>query len=97
MIHDMGSASTTGYVAVTRFGPSSPREEAATEEPRGILSGAKAHRRFKHAEREHGYLGCQIDDTETVPGDPDSQVVYVNQVGVLGSPALATHRLASPQ
>ena len=32
----------------------------------------KEHRRFEHAENEHGYLGCQIDETEEVRGDPDS-------------------------
>ena len=42
---------------------------------------SKAHRRFEHAEKEHGpqhgYLGCQIDETEEVSGDPDSQTVGV--------------------
>ena len=27
---------------------------------------AKAHRRFKHREEEHGYLGCQIDTKEEI-------------------------------
>ena len=36
---------------------------------------AKAHRRFKHWEEEHGYLGCQIDTKEEIEGDPDSQTV----------------------
>ena len=36
---------------------------------------AKAHRRFKHREEEHGYLGCQIDNVEEIEGDPDSQMV----------------------
>ena len=44
----------------------------------------KAHRRFKHREEEHGCLGCQIDASEEIPGDPDSQTVYVNKVGTLG-------------
>ena len=40
---------------------------------------SKAHR---------GFTGCQIDTEETVPGDPDSQIVYVNNVGTFGlSPA----------
>ena len=42
---------------------------------------AKAHRRYKHAAKEHGYLACQVDAKEEVPGDPASQTVYVNQVG----------------
>ena len=29
---------------------------------------AKAHRRYKHAAKEHGYLGCQVDTEEEVPG-----------------------------
>ena len=45
---------------------------------------AKAHRRFKHREEEHGYLGCQIDTVEEIEGDPDSQTVYVNKVGTFG-------------
>ena len=45
---------------------------------------AKAHRRYKHAEGEHGYLGCQIDTEEANPGEPDSQTVYVNLVGTFG-------------
>ena len=45
---------------------------------------SKAHRRYKHQECEHGYMGCQIDMEETIPGDPDSQIVYVNKVGTFG-------------
>ena len=45
---------------------------------------AKAHRRYKHAEKEHGYLACQVDAKEEVPGDPASQTVYVNRVGTFG-------------
>ena len=45
---------------------------------------AKAHRRYKHAAKEHGYLACQVDAKEEVPGDPASQTVYVNQVGTFG-------------
>ena len=26
------------------------------------------------------YMGCQIDTEETIPGDPDGQIVYVNKV-----------------
>ena len=33
---------------------------------------AKAHRRFKHRVEEHGYLGCQIDSSEEIEGDPGS-------------------------
>ena len=29
-------------------------------------------------------MGCQIDETETFFGDPDSQIVYVNKVGTFG-------------
>ena len=52
---------------------------------------AKAHRRYKHAAKEHGYLACQVDAKEEVPGDPASQTVYVNNLrwGPLDSPALA--------
>ena len=46
---------------------------------------SKAHRRFKHREEEHGYLGCQIDASEEIPGDPASQVAYINKVGTFGS------------
>ena len=45
---------------------------------------AKAHRRFKHAAKEHGYLACQVDAEEETPGDPASQTVYVNLVGTFG-------------
>ena len=45
---------------------------------------SKAHRRFKHREEEHGYLGCQIDASEEIQGDPDSQTIYVNKVGTFG-------------
>ena len=45
---------------------------------------AKAHRRYKHAAKEHGYLACQVDAKEEVPGDPASQTVYVNRVGTFG-------------
>eukprot|EP00439_Symbiodinium_sp_Y106_P030423 s1536_g3.t1 len=58
---------------------------------------------------EHGFMGCQIDGEETVDGDPDSQIVYVNKVGTFGlSPASywwtriaacgirATHHLLGP-
>ncbi|OLP92171.1 hypothetical protein AK812_SmicGene26070 [Symbiodinium microadriaticum] len=45
---------------------------------------AKAHRRYKHAAKEHGYLACQVDTKEQVPGDPASQTVYVNLVGTFG-------------
>ena len=30
---------------------------------------AKAHRRYKHSAKEHGYLACQVDTKEEVP-DP---------------------------
>ena len=49
---------------------------------------AKAHRRYKHAPKEHGYLACQVDTKEEVPGDPASQTVYVTWSGPSGSPAL---------
>eukprot|EP00439_Symbiodinium_sp_Y106_P082049 s228_g21.t1 len=44
-----------------------------------IAKAANAHRRYKHAEGEHGYR-CQIDTEEAIPGDPDSPTVYVNLV-----------------
>ena len=45
---------------------------------------AKAHRRYKHAAKEHGYLACQVDAKEEIIGDPASQTVYVNRVGTFG-------------
>ena len=45
---------------------------------------AKAHRRYKHQASEHGFMGCQLSTEETVPGDPESQLVYVNLVGTFG-------------
>ena len=45
---------------------------------------AKAHRRYKHSAKEHGYLACQVDTKEEVAGDPASQTVYVNLVGTFG-------------
>ena len=45
---------------------------------------AKAHRRFKHAAKEHGYLACQVDAEEETPANPASQTVYVNLVGTFG-------------
>ena len=68
---------------------------------------AKAHRRFKRREEEHGYLGCQIDTKEEIEGDPDSQV---NKVGTFGVSCAsywwtrisaagirATHNLSGPE
>ncbi|CAE7742964.1 HCBT2 [Symbiodinium necroappetens] len=45
---------------------------------------AKAHRRDKHQASEHGFLGCQLSTEETIPLDPDSQLVYVNLVETFG-------------
>ena len=45
---------------------------------------SKAHRRYKHQPSEHGFMGCQLSTEETVLGDPDSQLVYVNLVGTFG-------------
>ena len=57
---------------------------------------AKAHRRFKHAAKEHGYLACQVDAEEETPGDPASQTVFTLTSWVpSGSPALATGGRAS--
>ena len=39
---------------------------------------SKAYRRFKHCEEEHGFLGCQIDES--------SDVVYVNKAGAFIGP-----------
>ena len=52
-------------------------------------TAAKAHRRYKHEPSEHGFMACQLDTAETVPGDPDSQIVYVNLVGTLAYPVPA--------
>ena len=38
---------------------------------------AKAHRRHKHAAKEHGYLGCQVDTEEEIPGNPATQTVWL--------------------
>ncbi|CAE7693021.1 DSK1, partial [Symbiodinium necroappetens] len=45
---------------------------------------SKAHRRYKHQPSEHGFMGCQLSTEETVPENPDSQLVYVNLVGTFG-------------
>ena len=45
---------------------------------------AKAHRRYRHQSKEHGFLGCQVNLDEEVPGDPAAQTVYVNLVGTFG-------------
>ncbi|CAE7346838.1 DSK1 [Symbiodinium sp. KB8] len=45
---------------------------------------SKAHRRYKHQPSEHGFMGCQLSTEETISGDPDSQLVYVNLVGTFG-------------
>ena len=50
---------------------------------------SKAHRRYKHQPSEHSFMGCQLSTEETVPGDPDSQLVYVNLVGTLARFPLA--------
>ena len=57
---------------------------------------AKAHRRYKHSSQEHGYLACQVDTKEEVPGDPASQTVYVNLVGTLACGLRLTYYLLSP-
>ena len=43
----------------------------------------KAHRRFLHDERDHGYLCCRADS--------DSKVVWVNRVGTFGVACAALH------
>ena len=62
-----------------------PREKRALleeyeEERLAVLSlvgdFAKAHRRFKYAEEEQGFLACKAAT--------ESEVVYVNQVGTFG-------------
>ncbi|OLP83500.1 6-phosphogluconate dehydrogenase, decarboxylating [Symbiodinium microadriaticum] len=66
------------------------RELKEAEEEAFSVGGdiSKPHRRYKRQAREHGYVGCQIDETETIPDDPDSQIVHVNKVGIFGpSPA----------
>ncbi|CAE7909221.1 unnamed protein product, partial [Symbiodinium sp. KB8] len=55
---------------------------------RDATHGVKVNNRIKCRDKiranEHGYMGCQIDETETFFGDPDSQIVYVNKVGTFG-------------
>ena len=57
-------------------------QEDATDVAFSVVGDiAKAHRRYKHAPKEHGYLGCQVGTEEEVPRDPATQTVYVNKVG----------------
>ena len=74
-----------------------PREHEEAGEVAFLVVGdiAKAHRRFLHGGKEHGYLACQVDAEEENCGDPASQTVYVNLVGPSGSPVLATGGRAS--
>ena len=50
---------------------------------------AKAHRRYKHSSKEHGYLACQVDTKEETPGDPASTSTSTSWEP-LGYHALAT-------
>ena len=56
---------------------------------------AKAHRRFKHREEEHGYLGCQIYTQEEIEGDLDFRLSTSTRWAPSASPALATGRRGS--
>ncbi|OLQ05332.1 hypothetical protein AK812_SmicGene11523 [Symbiodinium microadriaticum] len=60
------------------------RSPGAREKKHLLREHEEAHRRYKHAAKEHGYLACQVDTKEEVPGDPASQTVYVNLVGTFG-------------
>ena len=44
----------------------------------------KAHRRFKHLAKEHGFLACQLDSPEGPEGQLDDSCVYINKVGTFG-------------
>ena len=46
---------------------------------------SKAHRRVKHCEEEHGFLGCQIDEA--------SDDVYVNKVGTFVETEYSSYKL----
>ena len=44
----------------------------------------KAHRRFKHLAKEHGFLACQLDSPDGPEGQLDESCVYINKVGTFG-------------
>ena len=62
--------------------------EVAQEQDWGVVLAIaadimKAHRRFLHDERDHGYLCCKADS--------ESKVVWVNRVGTFGVACAALH------
>ena len=44
----------------------------------------KAHRRFKHLAKEHGFLACQLDSPDGPEKQLDESCVYINKVGTFG-------------
>ena len=44
----------------------------------------KAHRRFKHLAKEHGFLACQLDSPDGPKKQLDESCVYINKVGTFG-------------
>lgn len=62
--------------------------EVSQERGWGVVLGIaadimKAHRRFLHAEEDHGYLGCKADSA--------SSVIWINRVGTFGVACAALH------
>ena len=62
--------------------------EVAQDHQWGVVLGIaadimKAHRRFLHAEDDHGLLGCKADSS--------SQVIWINRVGTFGVACAALH------
>ena len=62
--------------------------EVAQEQDWGVVLGIaadimKAHRRFLHAEEDHGLLGCKADSS--------SKVIWINRVGAFGVACAALH------
>ena len=62
--------------------------EVAQERDWGVVLGfaadiMKAHRRFLHAEEDHGLLGCKADSS--------SKVIWINRVGTFGVACAALH------
>lgn len=62
--------------------------ELAQEDGWGVVLGIaadimKAHRRFLHAEEDHGLLGCKADSA--------SKVIWINRVGTFGVACAALH------
>ncbi|OLP77936.1 hypothetical protein AK812_SmicGene41941 [Symbiodinium microadriaticum] len=45
---------------------------------------AKAHRRYKHAAKEHGYLACQANVSSLGPGFPLDLLLYADDLEAMG-------------